>query len=132
MIHNAIEYGYMQSIGEGFEVLQKSDYNLDLIEVAKMYQRGTLISGFMMDRTVEALEKDPKLEQITGEIGSASGETVWAIEEAKRMDVQLEIIKASLEYRKRSMIDKKIQQSFTGRLVSSLRNVFGGHDVKNK
>src|SRR3990167_7787533 len=51
MVHNGIEYGIMQSLGEGFEVLQKAEYNLDLIKIAKLYQKGTLVSGFMLDRT---------------------------------------------------------------------------------
>src|SRR3989344_2808461 len=78
MVHNGIEYGIMQSIGEGFGVLSKSSYNLDLVKVARLYQKGTLVSGFMMQRTIEALEADPNMEKIEGVIGKASGETVWA------------------------------------------------------
>src|SRR3990167_2471099 len=72
MIHNGIEYGMMQSIGEGFGVLQKSSYNLDLLQVAKLYQKGTIVSGFLMDRSKDALEKDPILSSIEGKI-EASG-----------------------------------------------------------
>lgn len=128
MVHNAIEYGYMQSIGEGFGVLQKAEYNLDLVKVAKIYQKGTLISGFMMDRTVDALE-DPEFSQIQGVIGKASGETIWTVEEAKKMNVPIEIIEASLEFRNRSEEDTIIQQSFAAKLVSALRKAFGGHKV---
>ncbi len=130
MVHNAIEYGYMQSIGEGFEVLEKSGYNFDLEKIANLYRKNTLISGFMMDRTREVLQKDPKLEHLTGVIGRASGETVWTVEEAKRLGIELEIIKASLNYRLRSETDPKIQKSFTARMVAALRNAFGGHEVK--
>jgi 6-phosphogluconate dehydrogenase len=130
MVHNAIEYGYMQSIGEGFAVLEKSEYGFDLEKVANLYRKNTLISGFMMDRAREVLEKDPKLQTLTGSIGRASGETVWTIEEAKKMGVNLEIIEASLNYRLRSEADLKIQESFTARMVAALRNVFGGHEVK--
>ncbi|MCL4354753.1 decarboxylating 6-phosphogluconate dehydrogenase [Patescibacteria group bacterium] len=132
MVHNAIEYGYMQSIGEGFEVLEKSEYNFNLEKIANLYRKNTLISGFMMDRTEEVLQKDPKLEKLTGVIGRASGETVWTIEEAKRMRVDLEIIESSLNYRLRSETDPKIQKSFTARMVSALRNAFGGHEIKTK
>jgi len=130
MVHNAIEYGYMQSIGEGFEVLEKSEYSFDLEKVANLYRKNTLISGFMMDRTSEVLQKDPKLENLTGFIGRASGETVWAVEEAKRLGVDMEIIEASLNYRLRSETDPKIQKSFTARTIAALRNVFGGHEIK--
>lgn len=132
MVHNAIEYGYMQSIGEGFEVLEKSEYSFDLEKVAKIYRKNTLISGFMMDRAEEVLKEDPRLEQLTGVICSASGETVWTVEEARRLGVDTEIIEKSLNYRKKSETDLKIQQSFTARMVSALRKAFGGHEVKKK
>src|ERR1035437_9793859 len=66
MVHNAIEYGYMQSISEGFAVLEKSNYKFDLERIANLYRKNTLISGFMMDRAAEVLQKDPKLENLTG------------------------------------------------------------------
>jgi len=130
MVHNGIEYGVMQSIGEGFGVLEKSPYNLDLVKVAKLYQKGTLLSGFMMQRTVEALEKDPKMESIEGYI-EASGEGEWTVEEAKKQKVPVEIIEASLEFRNRSRSDPKVASSFAARLVAALRNAFGGHEVKS-
>lgn len=132
MVHNAIEYGYMQSIGEGFGVLEKSPYNLDLQKVAALYQKGTLVSGFMMARTIEALSNDQKLERVAGVIGSASGETVWTVDFARENDLPVEIIKRSLEIRGESETDKKIQKSFAARLVASLRVAFGGHPVKKK
>jgi 6-phosphogluconate dehydrogenase len=132
MVHNAIEYGYMQAIGEGFEVLDKSKYKFNLEQVANLYRKNTLISGFMMDRTQEVLDQDPKLKKLTGVIGRASGETIWTIEEAKKMGIKLEIIEASLKYRFRSETDLTIQKSFTARMVSALRNAFGGHEIKKK
>ena len=131
MVHNGIEYGYMQSIGEGFGVLEKSPYNLDLVRIAKLYTKGTLVSGFMMDRTVEALGEDPKLEKLEGVI-EASGEGEWTVEEAKKQNVPVEIIEASLKFRNRSRSDKTIASTFAARLVAALRNVFGGHEVKKK
>ena len=132
MVHNAIEYGYMQAIGEGFGVLEKANYGFDLEQVAKIYQKGTLISGFMMDRAVDALEKDPKLENIDGVIGRASGETAWTIDEAKKHHLPIEITEKSLAFRKQSETDEKIQKSLAARLVSALRFEFGGHAVKKK
>lgn len=132
MVHNGMEYGIMQSLGEGFEVLEKSPYDLNLLEVAKLYQKGTLVSGFMMDRVADSLEEDPTLSKIDGVIGSASQETNWMIEQAKEEQVPIEIIEASVEYRKRSQTDSKVSNSFTARLVSALRKSFGGHEVKSK
>src|SRR3989344_6619098 len=110
MVHNGIEYGVMQSIGEGFGVLAKSPYNLDLLKVARLYQKNTLNSGFMMERTVEALEKDPKLSKIEGYI-DASGEGEWTIEEGKKQNVPVTIIEESFEFRKKSQKDKKISST---------------------
>lgn len=131
MVHNGIEYGIMQSIGEGFGVLEKSPYKLDLLKVANLYQKGTLNSGFMMVRTIEALEKDPKLSQITGYI-EASGEGDWTVEQGKEEDVPVEVIEKSLEFRTKSREDEKIANSFAARMVAALRNAFGGHEVKKR
>ncbi|MBI3385612.1 NADP-dependent phosphogluconate dehydrogenase [Candidatus Gottesmanbacteria bacterium] len=131
MVHNGIEYGTMQSLGEGFEVLSKSPYSLDLLSVAKLWQKGTLVSGFMLDRAVDVLTSDPTLEDVVGSIAQ-SGEAKWTVEQAKEEGVNVEIIERSLEYRKRSQADPKIQESFTAKLVASLRNAFGGHEVKKQ
>lgn len=132
MVHNGIEYPIMQAIGEGFGVMAGSPYDLDLLKVAKLYQKGTLVSGFMMDRTVEALENDPKLESIAGVIGSASGEARWTVAEAEKLDVPVESISQAIDFRTRSETDKKVQNSFAAKMVGALRIAFGGHPVKKK
>jgi 6-phosphogluconate dehydrogenase len=132
MVHNGIEYPIMQALGEGFGVMANSEYNFDLVKVAKLYQKGTLVSGFMLDRAVEALESDPRLERIEGVIGSASKETVWTIEEAKKNDLPIESIEQAQEFRVRSESDQKIQNSFAAHMVGALRITFGGHPVKLK
>lgn len=129
MAHNGIEYGIMQSLGEGFAVLEKSQYKFDLLEVARLWQKGTLVSGFMLDRAVDALTQNPNLENMVGPI-SESGEARWAVEEAEKEDVQVEIIGKSLEYRTRSQINEKIQNSFTAKMINALRSAFGGHEIK--
>lgn len=132
MVHNGIEYPIMQALGEGFGILANSSYNFDLVKVAKLYQKGTLVSGFMLDRTVEALTNDPKLESIQGVIGSASGEAVWTIDEANKHHLPVESIVQARDFRVRSETDKKIQKSFAAHLVGALRIAFGGHPVKKK
>lgn len=130
MIHNGIEYGIMQSLGEGFEVLEKAPYEFDLLKVAKLWQKGTLVSGFMLERVVEALSKNPSLSNVSGFIES-SGEADWTVDQAKEENVPVEIIERSLDYRKRSRSDPKIQNSFTAKMISALRNAFGGHPVRH-
>lgn len=129
MVHNGIEYGMMQSIGEGFEVLKKSPYNFDLLKIAKVWSKGTIISSFLIDRAVDVLKGD--IENVRGVI-EATGEAEWTVQTAKEEGVQTEIIECSLEFRKRSKTDKKLQNSFTAKIVASLRNAFGGHEVKKR
>lgn len=131
MIHNGIEYGIMQSLGEGFEVLEKAPYDLDLLKVARLYQKGTLVSGFMLDRLVEVLSNPSILSSIEGKIAE-SGEAKWTIEQAKEEKVKVEIIERSLKFRRRSQADPEIQKSFSAKLVAALRNAFGGHEIKKK
>ena len=131
MVHNGIEYGIMQSLGEGFEVLEKSKYQFSLLDVAKIWQKGTLVSGFMLDRAVDALAQDVTLKNMAGPV-SESGEARWTIEEAKKEKVQVEIIQTSLDYRIRSQKDKRIQNSFTAKMLNGLRSAFGGHEIKKK
>ena len=128
MVHNGIEYGIMQSLGEGFGVLHKAPYNLDLLKVARLYQKGTLVSGFMLDRAAEVLEKNPNLADIVGIIAE-SGEARWMIEQAREEEVEVDIINQSLEYRKKSQTEANIQNSFTAKLITALRNAFGGHEI---
>jgi len=131
MVHNGIEYPIMQALGEGFGVLNSSPYNLDLLKIAKLYQQGTLVSGFMLDRVVEALE-DNTINQVEGVIGSASGEAVWTVDEAKKNNLPSESIEQSIDFRKRSIDDGWVQKSFAAHMVGALRIKFGGHPVKKK
>jgi 6-phosphogluconate dehydrogenase len=128
MIHNGIEYGIMQSLGEGFEVLQKAPYRFDLSKIARLYQRGTLVSGFMLDRAEEVLRKNPSLSEIKGIIAE-SGEAQWMIEQAQEEGTEAGIINQALEYRKKSQTEESIQASFTAKFIAALRNAFGGHEI---
>lgn len=127
MVHNGVEYGMMAAIGEGFEVLEKSQYNLDYVNVAKVWANGSVIRGWLMDLTLNAFSEDPKLESIRG-IMHASGEGLWTVEEALRTQTPVPIIALSLMMRNRSLED----DTFTGKVVAALRNQFGGHSVEKK
>ncbi len=131
MIHNGIEYGIMQSLAEGYAVMKKAPYDLNLVDVTKLWQKGTLVSGFMLDRSLEVLENNPELEDISGAIAT-SGEGDWTVEQAKEEDIVVPIIAASLKYRKDSQKDPKLADGYTAKFVNALRQAFGGHPVKKE
>lgn len=131
MVHNGIEYGMMQAIGEGFGVLEKAPYDYDLLEVAKLWQKGTIVDSFLIDRAKDALEKNDKLSDIVGEI-DATGEAQWTVEQGQKEDVFVENIEQSLDFRRRSKTDQKVRDSFAARMVAALRREFGGHAIKKK
>ena len=126
MIHNGIEYGMMQSIAEGFELLKAGEFKLDLKEVAKLWSNGSVIRGWLMDLIGNAFEKDPDLSRIKG-VMSHSGEGKWTAQTALELEVPAPVITQSLQVRFRS----KQKDTFTGKVVSALRNEFGGHEVEN-
>ncbi|HPF47071.1 MAG: decarboxylating 6-phosphogluconate dehydrogenase [Alphaproteobacteria bacterium] len=128
MVHNGIEYGMMQAIGEGFEILQKSPFDLDLAEVSRIYNNGSVIESRLVGWLQKAYrEEGVELSNISGEV-SHSGEGLWTVEAAKKEGVPAPVIEASLKFR----IDSTGNPSYTGQVVSALRNQFGGHSVKKK
>lgn len=127
MIHNGIEYGMMQSIAEGFEVLEKSDFDYDYEKVAKVWNNGSVIRSWLMELTENAFSKDAKLDGIKGVMHS-SGEGKWTVETALDLQVNVPVTALALMMRYRSMED----DTFTGKVVAALRNEFGGHAVEKK
>jgi 6-phosphogluconate dehydrogenase len=127
MIHNGIEYGMMQSIAEGFEVMHKSDFNLNLEAVAKVWNHGSVVRSWLMELTENALSKDPNLDAIKG-IMHSSGEGKWTLETAMEKQIATPVIALSLLMRYRSLQD----DTFSGKIVAALRNEFGGHAVEKK
>lgn len=127
MVHNGIEYGMMQSIAEGFEVMQKSEFNLKLDKVAKMYNHGSVVRSWLMELTENALTKDPNLDSIKG-VMQSSGEGKWTLEHALENQIATPVIALSVLMRYRSLQD----DTFSGKVVAALRNEFGGHAVVKK
>ncbi|MEI7511279.1 MAG: decarboxylating 6-phosphogluconate dehydrogenase [Candidatus Peregrinibacteria bacterium] len=126
MVHNGIEYGMMQAIGEGFEVLKKSDFALDLQEVCHIYNRQSVITSRLTQWLEKAFhEYGTDLNGISGSIAQ-SGEGLWTLETAQELGIPVPIIEGSVNFRKQS----EGNPSFTGQVVSALRNQFGGHEVK--
>lgn len=127
MVHNGIEYGMMQSFAEGFEIMEKSPFNIDLTAVSNIWQKGSVVRSWLLELIALAFEDDPKLSKIKDYV-SDSGEGRWTVQAAIDFDVPAPVITTSLFNRFQSRQD----ESFAMKVVSALRHQFGGHDVKEK
>ncbi|RED58493.1 phosphogluconate dehydrogenase (NAD(+)-dependent, decarboxylating) [Cohnella lupini] len=125
MVHNGIEYGMMASIGEGFEVLEKSGFGFDFEQVARVWNNGSVIRSWLMELTERAFSKDANLDEIKG-VMQSSGEGRWTVETAFDLQAATPVIAMSLLMRYRSLEN----DTFTGKVVAALRNEFGGHAVE--
>ncbi|MEO8895204.1 MAG: phosphogluconate dehydrogenase (NAD(+)-dependent, decarboxylating), partial [Rhizomicrobium sp.] len=131
MVHNGIEYGLMQAYAEGFDILRgrASDklpederFTLDTADIAEVWRRGSVVSSWLLDLTAIALAKSPELNNFEGSVDD-SGEGRWTIEAAIDEAVAAPVITAALFARFRS----RIEHSFGEKLLSAMRNEFGGH-----
>ena len=127
MVHNGIEYGMMQSVAEGFEILEKSQFDYNYQDVAKVWNHGSVIRSWLMELMENAFSKEPKLESIKGVMNS-SGEGKWTVETALDLQTAAPVIALSLMMRFRSLEE----DTFSGKVVAALRNEFGGHAVEKK
>jgi 6-phosphogluconate dehydrogenase len=125
MIHNGIEYGMMQAIAEGFELMHHSEYKFDNSAVAKLWNNGSVIRGWLMELMENAFSKDDSLSKIRG-IMHSSGEGKWMLETALEKSIATPVVALSLLMRYRSQQD----DTFSGKVVAALRNEFGGHAVE--
>ncbi|MEM0575575.1 phosphogluconate dehydrogenase (NAD(+)-dependent, decarboxylating) [Flavobacterium polysaccharolyticum] len=125
MVHNGIEYGMMQSIAEGFEVFEHSEFDIDFQKTAKLFNHGSVVRSWLMELTENAFAKDPKLDGIKG-IMHSSGEGKWTLETALDLGVPTPVIALSIMMRYRS----QMSDTFSGKVVAALRNEFGGHAVE--
>ncbi len=124
MIHNGIEYGLMQAYAEGFEIMNASDYKIDLPGVARLWGRGSVVRSWLLELLSDALSKDPDLSSIKGYVQD-SGEGRWTVAEAIDRNIPAPVITDSLLVRLRSRQD----ESYSAKILAALRNEFGGHAV---
>jgi 6-phosphogluconate dehydrogenase len=131
MVHNGIEYGLMQAYAEGFDILrgrgsdtlpEEERFTLDTADIAEVWRRGSVVSSWLLDLTAIALAKSPELNNFTGSVDD-SGEGRWTIEAAIDEAVAAPVITAALYARFRS----RVEHSFGEKLLSAMRNEFGGH-----
>jgi 6-phosphogluconate dehydrogenase len=125
MVHNGIEYGMLQAYGEGFEIIEKSEFKPDLREVTRVWQNGSVVRSWLLDLAALAFAEDPTLSEIQGYVQD-SGEGRWTVQAAIDEDVPAPVITLSLLARFVSRQD----ESFSAKVIAALRNQFGGHAVK--
>ncbi|MGA7194346.1 MAG: decarboxylating 6-phosphogluconate dehydrogenase [Anaerolineales bacterium] len=128
MIHNGIEYGMMQALAEGFNIMKaKKEFNLNLDEIAEIWRYGSVVRSWLLDLTAIALKDDPTLSDIQPWVED-SGEGRWTVAEAIDHDVPAPIITLALQMRFVSRDD----ENYSARLLAAMRNQFGGHAVKKE
>ena len=128
MVHNGIEYGMMQAYGEGFAIMRhKTEFSLDLHQVAEIWRDGSVVQSWLLDLTSAALAKNPELDGIAPYV-SDSGEGRWTVAEAIDLDVAAPVITLALLER----LQSRDPESFSNKLLSAMRNQFGGHEMKKE
>jgi 6-phosphogluconate dehydrogenase len=127
MVHNGIEYGMLEAYGEGFEVLEASQFELDLHEIARLWNRGSVVRSWLLELAERAFAKDPRLSGLRGYVED-SGEGRWTVLEAINESVPSPAIALSLFARFAS----RQEDSFAMKVIAALRNEFGGHAVKTE
>jgi 6-phosphogluconate dehydrogenase len=127
MVHNGIEYAMLQAYAEGFEILDASQFELDMHQIAALWNHGSVVRSWLLELAESAFDKDPALSNIRGYVDD-SGEGRWTVFEAINENVPAPAIAASLFARFTSRQD----DSFAMRVIAALRNEFGGHAVKTQ
>ncbi|HET9393443.1 MAG TPA: decarboxylating 6-phosphogluconate dehydrogenase [Candidatus Rubrimentiphilum sp.] len=127
MVHNGIEYGLLQAYGEGFEILKKSQFPFDLLQLAEIWRYGSVVRSWLLDLAVLAFKEDPGLEKIRGWVDD-TGEGRWTVQAALDENVPAPVITLSLLARFYSRED----ESYSAKVIAALRNQFGGHAVKSE
>lgn len=126
MVHNAIEYGMMQSLAEGYRILEEGPYeSIDLAAAGEVWQHNSVITSWLNELTRQALAENPKLDGIEGVVAE-SGEARWTLELASELNIPMPAIEAAFRVRKRSQ-DGEI--NFSTKLLAAMRNKFGGHNI---
>ena len=128
MVHNGIEYGLMQAYAEGFELMDhKKEMNLDLHQIAEIWRYGSVVRSWLLDLTAAALKENPHLDEIAAYVPD-SGVGRWTVAEAIDLNCSIPVISMALQRRFRS----REESPFGDKLLSAMRNQFGGHTIKKE
>jgi 6-phosphogluconate dehydrogenase len=126
MVHNGIEYGLMQAYAEGFELLHKNEYGLDVERIAKLWGQGSVVRSWLLELAARAFESDGNdLAGLEGYVED-SGEGRWTLQSGIDHDTPMPVLAASLF----SRFTSRGNGDYTARMLAALRNQFGGHAVK--
>lgn len=126
MVHNAIEYGMMQSLAEGYRMLKEGPYrDIDLATAGDIWQESSVVTSWLNDLTRQALHENPGLDGISGVVAE-SGEARWTLETAKELGIPMPAIQASFDVR---LASQQGDVNFTTKLLAAMRNKFGGHNI---
>lgn len=129
MVHNAIEYGMMQSLAEGYRILREGPYpDLDLAAAGDVWQQSSVVTSWLNDLTRQALHENPNMDGISGVVAE-SGEARWTLETAKELGIPMPAIQASFDVR---LASQQGQTDFSTKLLAAMRAKFGGHDINGK
>ena len=129
MVHNAIEYGMMESLAEGYRMLKEGPYkDIDLASAGDVWERNSVITSWLNDLTRQALHENPFMEDIDGVVAE-SGEARWTLETADELGIPLPSIQASFDVR---LASQQGETTFATKLLAAMRNKFGGHDIQGK
>ncbi len=129
MVHNAIEYGMMESLAEGYRLLKEGPYkNLDLYKAGVVWQHHSVITSWLNELTRDIMKENPELNNVEGTVAE-SGEARWALEVAKDYNVEMKAIQTSFDVR---LDSQKGKVNFATKLLASMRNAFGGHKINNQ
>lgn len=129
MVHNGIEYGMMEAIGEGYGVLEASKFKYNLKDVTRVYQKGSVVRSWLIDLCRNIFETE-NLKKVSGKI-DATGEGEWTVKTGKDLKVDVRVIADALKVRKESAGSKN-QKKFSNKMVALMRKQFGGHEVYKK
>lgn len=128
MVHNAIEYGMMESLAEGYQLLKEGPYkNLDLYKAGVVWQHHSVITSWLNELTRDIVKDNPDQNGVEGVVAE-SGEARWALEVAKEFNIETPAIQTSFDVRLES---QKGKVNFATKLLASMRNAFGGHKINN-
>lgn len=126
MVHNAIEYGMMESLAEGYRMLKEGPYTeLDLVAAGEVWQHGSVVESWLNDLTRQALAKNPQLDGISGFVAE-SGEARWTLEIAMEKNIPMSAIQAAFDVR---IASQQGETNFATKLLAAMRNEFGGHNL---
>jgi len=129
MVHNAIEYGMMESLAEGYRMLREGPYHdIDLAKAGDIWQQSSVVTSWLNDLTRQALHENPGLNGIDGVVAE-SGEARWTLETAQELGIPLPAIQTAFDVR---LASQKGETNFTTKLLAAMRNKFGGHNINGQ